>query len=186
VERVAAMSILDQFIRLSLPDCSFANQTIVITGANTGLGLEAARHFVRLGASKVILGCRNAASGAAAMVDISSSTGRDDVCEVWELDMADFTSIHRFVQRASALERLDAVVANAGVAKVRHSMTTAGIETTIAVNVVGTFLLAIGSLPLLRKSTAQTGIPGHLVIVSSGVHKWVRNEIAPLSFSLMS
>ncbi|KAI4250283.1 MAG: hypothetical protein L6R42_008780, partial [Xanthoria sp. 1 TBL-2021] len=37
------------------PTASFANKTIIVTGANTGLGKEAATHFVRLGAAKVIL-----------------------------------------------------------------------------------------------------------------------------------
>ncbi|KAM7222719.1 hypothetical protein V8F06_001906 [Rhypophila decipiens] len=169
------MSFGAQFNPPSLPpNDSFTSQTVIVTGGNRGLGLEAARHFVQLGAAKVILGCRSLPSGQAAAADIASSSGRDDVCEVWELDLADFSSIHRFVERASGLERLDVAVANAGAATTRFSKTAAGLETTVAVNVVGTFLLAFNLLPFLRRSAIQNKMAGHLVVVSSGVHKWAK------------
>ncbi|KAH6857122.1 hypothetical protein B0I37DRAFT_403532 [Chaetomium sp. MPI-CAGE-AT-0009] len=66
----------------------FASQTLIITGANTGLGLEAARHFVALGAARVILAVRNLSAGEAAARDIAASTGREGVAEAWELDLA--------------------------------------------------------------------------------------------------
>ena len=165
------MSLRSQFARLPRPTQSFDQRVVLVTGANTGLGLEAARYFVQLGAAKVILGCRNVAAGTAAAADISRTTGRDHVCEVWPVDLGDFASVKRFVERAQSLKQLNAVVANAGVAKTRYSQTE-GMETTIAVNVVGTFLLALGLLPLLKRSAAETGTAGHLVVVTSDVHRW--------------
>jgi len=55
------------FMTLQLPPpYSFASQTVIITGANTGLGLETARHIVSLGASKAILGIRTLSKGLSA------------------------------------------------------------------------------------------------------------------------
>ncbi|PYI31662.1 hypothetical protein BP00DRAFT_456814 [Aspergillus indologenus CBS 114.80] len=61
---------------LTLPAPTFfANQTLLITGANTGVGLEAARHALRLRAVKVILGVRDLTKGEAARADLLSTTG---------------------------------------------------------------------------------------------------------------
>lgn len=72
-------------IRPSYPIRSFNGETVLITGANVGLGLEAARHIVRLGAARVILGVRNVQAGETTAKDIESSTGRSGICEVWEV-----------------------------------------------------------------------------------------------------
>jgi retinol dehydrogenase 12 len=165
------MSLLSQFARIPRPTQSFDGQVVLVTGANTGLGFEAARHFVQLGAAKVILACRNVEAGTASAVDISRTTGRDDACEVWQVDLGDFASVRRLVERAASLKRLDAVVANAAVAKISFTR-TGSMETTVAVNVVGTFLLALGLLPLLKRSAAAAGTAGHLVVVTSDVHRW--------------
>jgi NAD(P)-dependent dehydrogenase (short-subunit alcohol dehydrogenase family) len=71
------------FFRLPYPTSNFGGQTVVVTGSNTGLGLEAARHIVRLGADKVILAVRNTSKGEAAAQDILASTkARKNVVEV--------------------------------------------------------------------------------------------------------
>jgi retinol dehydrogenase-12 len=58
------------FLDIPKPTASFSGKTVIITGANSGLGKEAAKHIVRLNASKVILACRNAATGEAAKFEI--------------------------------------------------------------------------------------------------------------------
>ena len=63
------------FVHLPIPTASFERQTVIITGSNVGLGLETARHVVRLGASKLILACRSTVEGEAAQRDIEESTG---------------------------------------------------------------------------------------------------------------
>lgn len=60
-------------VALPYPTTNFTG-TIIISGSNTGLGLEAARHFVRLEASRVILAVRNAQKGKAAAESIHKST----------------------------------------------------------------------------------------------------------------
>ena len=103
------------FIHVPIPTSSFASQTAIVTGSNTGLGREAALHIARLGASKVILGVRTQAKGEAAKAYIEKETGRTGVVEVWALDMASYASVKAFARRAEGLDRLDVVLENAGV-----------------------------------------------------------------------
>ena len=98
------------------PTQSCAGKVVCITGANVGLGKETARHFVRLGAAKVILGCRNAVAGEQAKKDIEDSVqGTRGVVEVWKVDMLEYASVKEFARRLDGLERLDVVILNAGV-----------------------------------------------------------------------
>jgi NAD(P)-dependent dehydrogenase (short-subunit alcohol dehydrogenase family) len=158
------------FVTLPKPTKDFFGQTIIVTGSNTGLGLEAARHLSRLNASLVILAVRNQAKGKAAKQSILASTGRtDSSIEVWDLDMQSYDSIKTFCARASKLDRLDAVLENAGI-MTKHFNLVAGYETSITTNVIGTFLLALGLLPKLRESAAEYKTPSRLSIVASDLH----------------
>ena len=153
------------------PTKSFSGQTVIVTGANTGLGLEAARHFVRLEAAKVILAVRRPDAGETAKQDIEKSTGRTQVCEVWTLDMASYDSVQKFAQRVDReLSRLDVVVENAGIAPSKFVLMEQD-ESTITVNVVSTFLLALLLVPKLKqtKDTVKETAPS-LSIVTSEVH----------------
>lgn len=166
----------NQFRRVPYPNHAFTGQTIVVTGGNVGLGLEAARHFVRLGAAKVILACRSSERGDKAKADILRTTGRpDNVVEVWPLDLTSFDSVKEFCRRVDALDRVDAVVENASVAMVAPEGTLAeGYECTITVNVISTFLMALLLLPTLRKTAAKLNTQPRLTIVSSDAHFMVR------------
>ncbi|KAF1982919.1 short-chain dehydrogenase/reductase-like protein [Aulographum hederae CBS 113979] len=161
--------IKSQYTPLPHPVGSLTSQTIIVTGANVGLGLEAARHFVHLNAATVILACRSLSKGAQAKEDIEKETGRKGVVEVWELDLASFESVKKFCERVEGLERCDVVVENAGIAIPRY-VEVEGHESTIAVNVLSTFLMALLLLPTLRKSAIKTGVTPHLCIVSSEAH----------------
>jgi retinol dehydrogenase-12 len=162
-----------QFRRLPYPTQSFTGQIIIVTGANVGLGLEAARHFARLDAAKVILACRSTSKGEEAACSIEETTGRKGVCEVWQVDLGNFDSVKEFTQRAAKLDRLDVVCENAGIATQDYE-DISGMESTVAVNVIGTFLMALDLLPVLRKSGKAHGIVPRLVITTSEVHFWVR------------
>ncbi|KAF9892603.1 hypothetical protein FE257_001005 [Aspergillus nanangensis] len=161
------------FVTVPVPSTSFADQTVIITGANVGLGLEAARHITSLGAAKVILAVRNLAAGREAQQSIEASTGRSGVCEVWELDLASYASVLDFGRRAAELPRLDAVVENAALATQKYERAE-GHERTITVNVISTVLLGLLLLPKLRETT-QKHHPGQkprLSVVVSEVHAW--------------
>lgn len=92
--------------------------------------------------------------------------------EVWELDLSSYTCVKQFCKRVEGLERLDAVIENAGVAIPEHELVE-GCERTIVVNVYSTFLLALLVLPKLRESVSKFGILPRLVIVSSEAHEQV-------------
>jgi retinol dehydrogenase-12 len=158
------------FVKLPKPTKDFSGQTIIVTGSNTGLGLEAARHLSRLNATLIILAVRNQAKGEAAKQSILTSTGRADTSiEVWDLDMQSYDSIKTFCAKANKLRRLDAVLENAGIMTKYFNM-VAGYESTITTNVIGTFLLAFGILPKLRQSAAEFKMQPRLSIVASDLH----------------
>lgn len=155
-----------------------------MTGANVGLGLEAARHFTRLNAAKVIVACRSVEKGMQAKADIERSLPKasKDVVEAWPLDLASFDSVREFCKRANKLPRLDAVVENAGVIMVSPQATMAeGYEYTITVNVISTFLMALMLLPKLRKTASDFNTQPRLVIVSSDAHIVVCQPAAALT-----
>lgn len=164
-----------QWVNIPYPEQDLTGQTTIVTGANIGLGLEAARHFTRMGASKVILACRSASKGQEAVKSIEKSTQKQGICEVWPLDMEDFDSIKAFAKRAEKLDRIDVMLENAGVSFPEYTWSEkANMETTIAVNVVGTFLLSLLILPVLRKSGKEHGVMPRLTITSSDVHIWAK------------
>lgn len=102
------------FVTPKYPEQSCKGQVYIVTGANTGLGFEASRHLVRLGADKVILACRNLEKGEAAVKDIEVNTKRIGVAEVWSLDLSSFESVKEFAKKVDTLPRIDAIVENAG------------------------------------------------------------------------
>ncbi|KAK9239550.1 hypothetical protein V1525DRAFT_27100 [Lipomyces kononenkoae] len=158
------------FVTPKYPTESFADQTIIVTGSNVGLGLEAARHFARCNAKRVILAVRNVAAGEKAKQSIEESTSRQNVCEVWELDLASYASVKAFAERASKLSRIDVLLENAGIATQNFTLAEDH-ERTIAVNVISTFLLGLLLLPKLKETAKQipTAKP-HWIIVTSEVH----------------
>ena len=158
------------FTTLPYPQESAAGQTVIITGANVGLGFEAARHFVRLGAAKVILAVRDPQKGEAAKRSIQELEKCQDVVEVWSLDLCSYESVQQFAEHVQkTLPRVDILLENAGVAKYTYSMAEDD-ETTITVNVISTFLLALLLLPKLRETAVRYNVTPHLTIVSSNVH----------------
>ncbi|KAK2007360.1 NAD(P)-binding protein [Colletotrichum eremochloae] len=152
-----------------LPTTDCTGKTIIVTGANVGLGKEAARHFVRLNATKVIIACRTISKGEAARTDIEATTKQSGVVEVWHLDLEDYDSIRKFVKRAETLDRLDVVLENAGV-QATHFKLVNGYETHISINVISTFLLGLLILPKLQESALKFGIRPTLTIVTSDTH----------------
>jgi NAD(P)-dependent dehydrogenase (short-subunit alcohol dehydrogenase family) len=161
-----------QFKKLPYPDTDCTGKTVIITGANTGLGKEAARHFVRLNA-RVILAVRSIARGEEAKKDIVSTTKNSSSTEVWELDLASYSSVKAFGKRVSSLPRVDVVIMNASIA-VYSFQTAEDSESTITVNVISTFLLILSLLPTLRTFAATWSILPVITIVGSDMHHFTR------------
>ena len=164
-----------QFRTLPYPTQSFKGQTIIVTGANTGLGYDAALHFVRLGATRVILGCRSKARGDRAAAGIAQATGTIGVAEVWELDLAREDSVKAFARRCEGLDRIDAVVENAGV-NMPERVPCGRSELIMVVNVYNTFLLLGLLLPKLKRVADKYGNAPVVTVVTSETHHWVPFE----------
>ncbi len=156
-------------VSLPKPKEQFTGQTIIVTGSNTGLGLEAAKHFSRLNAEKIILAVRNVEKGKAAKTSIEASTNRHDVVEVWPLDLTSYESVNHFAKRAEGLKRLDVLLENAGMMTSKFSVAERD-ELTITTNVVSTFLLGLLLLPKLQETNSKFNVLPRLVIVSSDLH----------------
>ncbi|RFU26141.1 hypothetical protein B7463_g10197, partial [Scytalidium lignicola] len=140
---------------------------------------EAARHALRLGAIKLILGIRNIEKGKTAKEDLATSTGvnRDSI-SVWKLDMDSFESVQEFaVQAAKFVDngvQLDVAIMNAGMASGQWNLSVDGWEKQLQVNALSTALLSLRLLPLLIRNKQRAhehaiAIP-HLVIVASDIH----------------
>lgn len=122
--------------------------TVLITGANRGLGLEFCRHYLRKG-WKVIATCRNP-NKANSLIDLAESSSLD----IHALDVQDEPSILRFAEQLSD-HSIDLLINNAGV----YGGSPQGIEnieketwlTTLSVNTIAPFMLTRALLPLLRK-----------------------------------
>jgi NAD(P)-dependent dehydrogenase (short-subunit alcohol dehydrogenase family) len=174
------------FMKIPYPTTSFAQQTVIITGSNVGLGLEVARHIARLGAVKVILAVRNTKSGEDAAANIvETAKSKSDSVEVWPLDLSSYDSIKAFATRANSLDRLDAVLQNAGVASNNFSQTKDGEELAIGVNTIGAVLLGLLVLPKLRASAKKYNTRGHLAFVGSDAYLFAQFKEADLPGSLL-
>lgn len=145
--------------------------TYIVTGANVGLGYEAAKHFVAAGAKKVILAVRDPKTGEAAKAQIEAATKTNDVAEVWKLDKSSYDDVRTFAKKAiDQLERIDALVENASTA-LGHANQYAlkeGHESSVTINVLSTFLLGTLLFPKMMESATKFKIVPHFTVVTSG------------------
>lgn len=140
-------------------------QVVVITGANTGLGAEAAKDFARRGAT-VVLACRSFERTRETLKAVRAETGNNDV-HYMHLDLASLDSVRSFAQEVcTAYPKIHALVCNAGVWVPMElgSKTQDGFEVHAGTNHLGHFLLT--SLLLDRLAESQ---PSRVVVVSSSL-----------------
>ncbi|XP_041970928.1 retinol dehydrogenase 13-like [Aricia agestis] len=150
-------------------------KVVVITGGNSGIGLETAKNLAERGA-KVIIACRSVPRGEAAKDEIIRETGNKDVhCK--RLDLASFKSIREFVADLEKTEkRLDVLINNAGAGGLGNTKTVDGNHIGMQVNYFGPFLLTKLCLPLLKSSA-----PSRIINVSSIMHKYAEMDFENLN-----
>jgi NAD(P)-dependent dehydrogenase (short-subunit alcohol dehydrogenase family) len=142
---------------------SFAGRSVIVTGANSGLGLVTARELARVGAD-VVLAVRNTTKG-----DEAAATMTGNVT-VRELDLQNLASVREF---ATATEKVDVLVNNAGIMGVPYARTVDGFESQIGTNHLGHFALTNLLLPK---------ITDRVVTVSSFMHVFGRINLGDLNW----
>jgi len=154
--------------KLSLPPGLLSGRVIVITGGNTGLGLESAVRLASAGAT-VVVTARTDDKGLQAVDNIKRTSGSSDVHYV-QLDLADLDSVKGFAARFKTQkcgDRIDVLMNNAGVMAIpKREVTKDGFERQFGVNHLGHFALVAGLLPLLRKAQDYARV----INVSSAAH----------------
>ena len=154
------------------PTSSFAGKTVIVTGSNVGLGREACRKIVSLGASQVILACRNIEKGKAAAKDIQATTScSSDILQVWHLDLSSYASVISFAEKVKIeLPRVDVFIANAGLGSTKFRMTEDN-EETITTNVVSTALVAFLVHPKLSETAKKFNTQTYFTYTASELYE---------------
>ncbi|KAI0398683.1 short-chain dehydrogenase/reductase [Xylaria palmicola] len=157
------------------PKVSFAGKTVLVTGANTGLGFEAARKYAALGAERLILGVRSQAKGQEAKQAITKATGYSNI-DILTVDLVSYDSVQEFVEKLNkTTDKLDVALLNAGLGNPSYAKSPLGWEMAVQVNVLSTALMAVLLLPILR-STAARGSTPHVTFVNSNSHDLAKRE----------
>ena len=145
-------------------DGGMHGKTVIVTGANSGIGKVTARELARMGA-RVVMVCRDCGRGEAAKADVIAETGNDSV----DLVLADFASQAAIyavaVEILDRYDRIDALVNNAGAMFGERQLTEDGYEMTFGVNHLGYFLFTHLLLDRIKAST-----PARIVNVASRAH----------------
>jgi len=160
---------------LKLAPYSLKGRIVVITGGNTGLGLESAKRLASAGAT-VVLTARSDDKGRLAEAAVRAFSGNNDV-HYLQLDLADMESIRSFPRRYAEQpfgDRIDVLMNNAGVMAIPERLQTKdGFERQLGVNHLGHFALVGLLLPLLRSAKGFARV----INVSSTAHLGATKEM---------
>jgi NAD(P)-dependent dehydrogenase (short-subunit alcohol dehydrogenase family) len=150
------------FTAADVPDQS--GRTVIVTGANSGLGFEAAKVLAGKGA-RVLLACRDAGRADAAMRAIGFAVPGADLAFL-PLDQADLASVRGAAEQAAREPRIDVLLNNAGVMAPPLAHTKDGFELQFGVNHLGTFALTGLLLPKLAETAGS-----RVVVTASLAHR---------------
>lgn len=134
---------------------SFAGRTVIITGANSGLGAVTARELANKGAT-LIMAVRDLRKGEKAALQIRGS--RTGPVQVRELDLQDLSSVRRF---ADGVDAVDVLINNAGIMAAPYAVTVDGFESQIGTNHLGHFALTNLLLPKLTDRVVTVSSMAH-------------------------
>lgn len=151
-------------------------KTVIVTGANSGIGKETARDLAKRGA-RVIMACRNMETAAKARDEIVKESGNENVF-LKKLDLSSQASVREFAADVLKTEsKLDVLIHNAGFAETfKKTKSVDGIEFTMATNHYGPFLLTHLLIDLLKRSA-----PSRIVIVASELYRFASVDLNNLN-----
>src|SRR5258705_5699099 len=139
-------------------------KTVVVTGANSGIGKAAATELARRGAH-VVMTARDRTRGEVARDDVRRASG-NALVDLLLGDLAALDQVRALAAELARLPRIDVLLNNAGLMQSERSETRDGFETTFQVNHLAPFLLTTLLLP---KLTATPGV--RIVTVASDAHQ---------------
>ncbi len=144
-----------------------SGKTIIVTGANTGLGLESARQYLVLHAARTLSKGEEAARYLSGHPTVKEANPTAEVL-VMELDLDDYESVLKFTENVKGkFDVLDIVLLNGGVNIMNYQTSKSGHERVLQVNYCSEALLALEPLPFLEATAAKRGTPSRLTIVGS-------------------
>ncbi|HKJ26047.1 MAG TPA: oxidoreductase [Anaerolineales bacterium] len=150
----------DNWTANNIPDLT--GKVVVVTGANSGIGFEAAKEFARNGAH-TILACRNMEKADNAIQDINTEIPKA-VVQAIQLDLSSLTSIRKFAETYhTEFDHLDVLLNNAGIMMVPYGKTEDGFERQFGTNHLGHFALTGLLIDLLSNT------PGSRVVNVSSI-----------------
>jgi NAD(P)-dependent dehydrogenase (short-subunit alcohol dehydrogenase family) len=158
------------------PDDSMAGFSIIVTGANSGIGRQTALQLAARGAS-LTLACRDIKSGNETAQYIISKTGNKYI-DVQYLDLEDFNSVRKFAEN---VQRCHCLVNNAGLI-LSEKIVRDDTELTMRTNHLGPFLLTNLLLPCLIRSSAKYNTESRIVFVGSKLEKKSDFELGDLTW----
>lgn len=152
---------------------NLAGKTVVVVGANGGIGYEAARHFALMNPDRLVLACRSRERGEAALRKLQSEIGTI-TAELRLVDLNPFSSVSAFADSFELeVGRLDILVMNAAAWPGKEYHATAdGWESSLQINNLGPSLLSLRLLPLMVDTSSEP----RLVVVTSDVHYFAKVE----------
>jgi NAD(P)-dependent dehydrogenase (short-subunit alcohol dehydrogenase family) len=149
---------------------------VVITGANSGIGFEAALHFAR-SAAHVVMACRNIDKAENARSQIEAAAPNATI-SIIKLDVSDLESVHEFSRQfAEKIGELDLLINNAGTPGIPLSRNSSGHELQLATNYLGAFALTGLLLPLFCKTR-----PARIVNVGSLLHRRGKLDVGNINW----
>ncbi|XP_044233227.1 retinol dehydrogenase 14b [Thunnus albacares] len=153
---------------LQYPADTMHGKTVIVTGANSGIGKALAGELLKLQA-RVIMACRDQRSAEEAAQEIKTQAGPEQgEVVIKHLDLASLRSVRKFCEEIKEEEsKIDVLINNAGIYQCPYTKTEDGFEMQLGVNHLGHFLLTHLLLDLLK-----TSAPSRIVVVSSKLYKY--------------
>ncbi|XP_073348338.1 retinol dehydrogenase 14b [Pagrus major] len=153
---------------LQYPADTMRGKTVIVTGANCGIGKALAGELLKLRA-RVVMACRDVRSAEEAARDIKKQAGAEQgEVVIKHLDLASLGSVRKFCEEIHEEEsRIDVLINNAGLYQCPYTKTEEGFEMQLGVNHLGHFLLTHLLLDILKSSA-----PSRIVVVSSKLYKY--------------
>ncbi|EFA86381.1 hypothetical protein PPL_00173 [Heterostelium album PN500] len=168
---------VDQYAKLHFNPVDLKGKVIIVTGSNIGIGFATVQHLLKMNPDRIVMACRNMEKAKEAISKLQNDNGV--AIEAWQLDISSFESIKSFVKRYqdSSLP-LHILINNAGLGgNMPFSLTKDGHETMYATNHLGTTLLTLLLLPVIRKTALENNVYPRIINLASEVHLWTNFSV---------